>query len=408
MSMKPAIMFALTAATVGAVVSCRGTGSSPSRADAAQNGGSDDATASGGSDGRALGGGGILGSGGIEDAAAGDVAVGTGGNSIGGAGGSQEIDGPTATGGKTASGGTSATGGLSATGGATVGLMGGTAAGGGATATGGAIATGGNAGTSMATGGRTLSGGTSATGGQTTTGGSTGSGGSILTGGTIATGGAAATGGSTGSGGNTSLSWEFSNDAQGWIGGFADYPPNVGTGYDLEYGWATLPTEVGPGGGLRTSGNNHSDDLFMFVTRQLTGLTPQSQYLLDVVAVIDTNAPADCGGIGGAPGISVTVKIGAVPSQPTSSADSQGYLRLNLDKGNQSVGGTDMKAVGNLGNTRTCPDRTYEAKTYTLSGFSVTSASDGTLWLVLGTDSGFEGITTIYYDRIAVVLRQGK
>ena len=29
---------------------------------------------------------------------------------------------------------------------------------------------------------------------------------------------------------------------------------------------------------------------------------------------------------------------------------------------------------------------------------------DGTLWLILGTDSGFEGLTTLYYDEITVVL----
>jgi hypothetical protein len=79
---------------------------------------------------------------------------------------------------------------------------------------------------------------------------------------------------------------------------------------------------------------------------------------------------------------------------------------LNLDKGNQSVGGTDMKVVGDIGNTRPCPDATYQPKTLTLSGFSVPTAANGSLWLIVGTDSGFEGITTLYYDSIAVALRR--
>jgi hypothetical protein len=29
---------------------------------------------------------------------------------------------------------------------------------------------------------------------------------------------------------------------------------------------------------------------------------------------------------------------------------------------------------------------------------------DGTFWLLVGTDSGFEGTTTLYYQRIGVTL----
>jgi hypothetical protein len=82
------------------------------------------------------------------------------------------------------------------------------------------------------------------------------------TGGTTASGGSRATDGTTTTG-PTSLSWDFATDTEGWNGDFADYPPNIGTGYDLQYGWSALPAEVGPGGGLRINGNNHSDDLFM-------------------------------------------------------------------------------------------------------------------------------------------------
>ena len=40
------------------------------------------------------------------------------------------------------------------------------------------------------------------------------------------------------------------------------------------------------------SGSNHSDDLFMYIKRQVTGLKPSAQYVLDVSVTIDTNAPA--------------------------------------------------------------------------------------------------------------------
>jgi hypothetical protein len=442
--MKRPLLFVLAVA-IGPALSCGGTSSSPGRKDAAQEGGLDAAVPAG-LDGHDASGGGALGSGGIGGVGGGGGSLGTGGGSAGATGGNQDTGGAIATGGRTAVGGTSAAGGMNANGGTTTSMMGGTTAGGGATSSGGIVTTGGKAsGGSTATGGQAATGGTTATGGQTASGGrtasggttatgggggsgtggipstggttgaggatsnggSTGSSGTTPTGGTTGAGGATSNGGSTGSGGTTSLSGEFASDAEGWGCDFADYPPNIGTGYDLACGWSALPTEVGPGGGLQMNSNNHSDDMFMYLMHQITGLAPQTKYLLDVVAVIDTNAPADCGGIGGSPGGSVTVKIGAVTSQPTTSTDSLGWLHLDLDKGNQSTGGVDMKVVGDLGNTKTCPDLTYEPKTFTLSGFSVTSASDGTLWLILGTDSGFEGITTIYYDRVALTLRPG-
>jgi hypothetical protein len=429
------MVFGLAAAAIGSAFSCGGT-SSPSRVtDAGQNGGS------AGSEGPAGGSGGRLGTGGLatggtagraDTGGASEMDGTDGGNSDDSAGGSSGTGGADENGGTIAAGGTSAVGGMSATTGGTTasggntstgGAAGGTSAVGGTPSTGGTNNAGGAAGGAPATGGGTATGGTTSAGGATNaggsnnTGGATSSGGIANTGGTNNTGGANNTGGtnntggvtnaggSTSTGGATNLSWEFPADAQGWVGDFADYPPNIGTGYDLSYAWAELPAEVGPGGGLRLSGNNHSDDLFMYVMRQITGLAPQTKYLLDVMAVIDTNAPSDCGGIGGAPGLNVTLKIGAVTLKPTPRTDSQGYQWLNIDKGNQSTGGADMKVVGNLGNTKTCPDLTYEPKTFTLSGFSVTSASDGTLWLILGTDSGFEGVTTVYYDRIAITLQ---
>jgi len=102
----------------------------------------------------------------------------------------------------------------------------------------------------------------------------------------------------------------------------------------------------------------------------------------------------------------VFFKIGATSIEPATALDGQGYLRMNIDKGNQSVGGADMKVVGNIGNALPCVGSSgpYQSKTLTLNDFTMTSAADGTLWLIVGIDSGFEGITTLYYDRIAVSL----
>jgi hypothetical protein len=319
----------------------------------------------------------------------------TGGQSA--AGGMLSLGGAIGTGGA-GSGGTQATGGV---------LTGGRPATGGIQSLGG-VALGG----SLATGGSAAGG---ATGGSRTSidasssGGTPGTGG-LMTGGSQASGGIPGSGGSNSTGGtttDTSLTWDFATDTMGWLGGFADYLPG-GDPYNLQYGWSALPTEVGPGGGLRITGTNLSDDLFMYVTSKVTGLAASTTYQLDVSVVIDSNASSDCIGGGGPPGTGVAFKIGAVAVQPATTVDALGWLRMNLDKDSLGLaGGADMSTVGDIGNTLPCPSPGYQPKTLTRSGFSATTSTDGSLWLILGTDSGFEGTTTLYYDRIVATLRRG-
>jgi hypothetical protein len=295
---------------------------------------------------------------------------------------------------------------------------GGLGSGGAAGASGGAGGPGGAGGVSGANGGAGASGGAGVNGGASGGAGGPGaagtSGASGSAGGGAGGPGAAGTSGASGSAGVGGASqpgtfsqvWDFTADAEGWTGAFCDYPPASGMGYDLMFGWASLPAELPAGGGLRMNGNNHSDDLFMYITRPIAGLRPSAAYVMDVVLLIDTNASAECGGIGGSAGLSVTMKVGASATEPSAHEDSLGWLRLNLDKGNQSSGGADLKVVGDISNTLPCVTGTapYQAKMLTLSHFPVTSSADGKVFAILGTDSGFEGVTTLFYDRISITL----
>ncbi len=78
---------------------------------------------------------------------------------------------------------------------------------------------------------------------------------------------------------------------------------------------------------------------------------------------------------------------------------------MNIDKGNQARSGTQMVVIGDL----THPDESdseYRIKTLDNSGSPVTVEADnaGNAWLIVGTDSGFEGLTHLYYHRITYTL----
>ena len=71
----------------------------------------------------------------------------------------------------------------------------------------------------------------------------------------------------------------FSDGLEGWIGGFADYPFGAEGTFELNWDWQPLP-DVLEGNGIYITGNNRSDDLFMFVKRRVEGLKPNAQYQL--------------------------------------------------------------------------------------------------------------------------------
>ena len=199
--------------------------------------------------------------------------------------------------------------------------------------------------------------------------------------------------------------FDFSKDAEGWVGDFADYPSGEEAFYELKAEYAALPAPLdGNNGALMLSGNNHSDDLFMFIKKKLTGLVPNKNYSVTFDIEIASNAANNSGGIGGSPGSSVFIKAGATNIEPKRELAGEGYYRMNIDKGNQAQSGSEMKVIDDFSNGT--DEFEYQLKSLDdQTTFQVQADSDGVLWLIVGTDSGFEGKTTIYYSGIKVFLK---
>ncbi|MCY3738353.1 MAG: hypothetical protein OXG13_18260 [Gemmatimonadaceae bacterium] len=201
------------------------------------------------------------------------------------------------------------------------------------------------------------------------------------------------------------FSFTFEEGAEGWTAGFADYPvdfdPSI---YELDSGHRPLPDGL-EGRGLYIQGHNRSDDLFMFFKRQVGGLKPDAEYSAVLSLDLATNVAEGLVGIGGSPGESVFVKAGASTVEPVTPEDDSGYFRMNIDKGNQSTGGESMVVVGHVAHPALTGEE-YRIKTLdsSASPVRVTADGEGRLWLIVGTDSGFEGLTALYYARIACTL----
>lgn len=208
--------------------------------------------------------------------------------------------------------------------------------------------------------------------------------------------------------GETRLTYDFATSTLGWTANFADYPVGGEEAYELQSGHGALPVPLDTSKkGLYLSGNNHSDDLLMYVQRRVDGLEPGARYRVRYEVQLATDAPKGCVGVGGAAGESVYVKAGAAPTEPARVADTGAHWRLNVDIGNQAAEGRYAMTIGDVATTNTdCTTPVYELKTLTSEPKVLELQADGSgsVWLIVGTDSGFESTTKIWLTRIDVRL----
>ena len=200
------------------------------------------------------------------------------------------------------------------------------------------------------------------------------------------------------------FTFEFNRGPQGFTADFADYPPAHAPIYELTSDYRTLPPPLQSRSGLFLSGVNRSDDLFMFLKGSISGLQPGAVYTVTVNLEIATNTPTGCVGVGGAPGESVWIKAGVSAAEPLPVLKGS-HLRMSIDVGVQSNGGEQAAVLGNVANSRSCEQpRQWELKSFEDRPMPAPIAipADGRVWLLFGTDSGFESRTEIYFTRASV------
>ncbi len=282
---------------------------------------------------------------------------------------------------------------------------GGTSSGGAAGASSGGAGTGGTAnGGAAGTAGGAGAGATAGSGGAPS-GGAAGSG---ATGGSAGIGGAAGTAGSGGGPPQTvTLDFDFNQGLQGWSAGFADYADGM-MDLQLDSGSRTLPTELGSGKGFMIQGHNRSDDLYMFIKRSVgpeVGLRSYVKYHGTIRVEFASNAQKGCVGVGGAPGESVFLKYGTTPTNPIPVLTG-GVWRMNVDKGDQGNAGPVGTLAGDIANSQDCDGNpSFESLTRTrVLDVDQQADKNGVLWILIGTDSGYEGFTQLYYRTVHAVL----
>ena len=198
--------------------------------------------------------------------------------------------------------------------------------------------------------------------------------------------------------------FDFRNGAQEWLPEFVGYTQFNQDIYELLAEVRPLPLELGVNGtGFFLQGHNRCDCLVMSLKRRLgvnDGIVAGQRYRVGITVRLASNAQSGCVGIGGAPGESVKLLFGGAQIEPVTFSGPYDTRRMNVES-------TVATGAGDIANGRPCNlsstpyvsiERTQQHTR------EVTADNAGNLWLFVGTGSGFEGLTGLYYQRIDVVL----
>lgn len=200
---------------------------------------------------------------------------------------------------------------------------------------------------------------------------------------------------------------DFENDMEGWSGDLAEYETATDTatiGFRFRRTALPIPLDTKKNG-LMLQSHNRSDDMFMFLKKKVAGLKANQTYSVVFEIDLATNEPLNSIGAGGSPGSSVYLKAGASPNEPVKKLEDNFYT-FNLDKGIQSEGGKELFVLGNIENGSDKAEYKLIKRENPTKPVDVKANANGEIWLCVGTDSGFEGLTVLYYDKIKTTITE--
>lgn len=198
--------------------------------------------------------------------------------------------------------------------------------------------------------------------------------------------------------------YQFGNGDEEWQSFFSDYPKGEEEFYELNFQRAPLPDPLDNNTyALKLSGNNHSDDLLSVIYRKFSGLEPNTKYRVTFDVDMASITPSNSVGVGGSPDLSFGA--GGMATPPSNSVDDQNHYRPNFESALQSGESNDVLTVlGKIGVKENNTQWAMINRNNRKHPITLETNNAGELWLMMGTDSGFEATTTLYFKKIIIRL----
>lgn len=211
------------------------------------------------------------------------------------------------------------------------------------------------------------------------------------------------------SGGTIICDFDFNKHLSGWQPFFAEYRKGEEAFYELTFEQRGLPAPLDQSvKSLLIRGNNHSDDLFSAIVKKVDGLIPNQLYKVIADFRFASNVVIGQGGIGGDPNLAIGV--GVLNFAPRLEyTDESEIWRMNFTSRLQSqLSNEFIKVAGNIGVSELIdnqlPPFTLVERNNKDNPVIMNASSSGEIWIMIATDSGFEGITNLYYTNVQLTI----
>jgi hypothetical protein len=200
----------------------------------------------------------------------------------------------------------------------------------------------------------------------------------------------------------------FDDGDEGWIAEFADYPEGLEDSMKLAYKPSPLfiSESIGSVSAFKQSGYATNSDLFMFVKQQISGLEPNSRYIIRIEVELNSQLKEEYTGDLDNSQYGSFLKVGAFKTEPKTIIEQDddnpdiSLIKTDFDKGEDDQGGQDMAMIGRLEYT------TPGEKPILLNGsnvdFPIYAATDaeGKLWIAVGIDTNIPVYQEVSYTYI--------
>lgn len=197
--------------------------------------------------------------------------------------------------------------------------------------------------------------------------------------------------------------YTFTAGTENWQSLFSDYPVGEENFYELEFTNAFLPPPLDQNiKSLKINGNNHSDDLFSAIFHKFENLQPNKDYSITFNIDFASNALIGGSGVGGDPNL--FIGVGGINYLPKNNIDYLNTYRPNFISKIQSGQSNEVfQIIGNIGvSTKIPTPYTIINRNNNGTPIIIKSNSEGQIWLMIATDSGFEATTTLYFKSIDI------
>ncbi|HLB53932.1 MAG TPA: hypothetical protein VJK71_02405 [Gemmatimonadales bacterium] len=208
---------------------------------------------------------------------------------------------------------------------------------------------------------------------------------------------------------NNSFPFDFSvpgsGIGEGWSVAAADVAVDRVTDVAVAGEYGGLPAPYTAFTGIQQAGTNVSGSLFLFHKKWIQSpWSPGRTFRASIDMSFVSNLHSGCTT---GPGPVVVIKAGVSEEEPIATADGQGVLRFNLDKGTGAAGG-DFVQLGDIRNgLENCPAQgTWQVRNTVQADQPEVLTIDplGGFWIFFGTESTFSGRHDIYFIRFRVTL----